>query len=166
MPQADIVLCTGFEDDENETPLDYVPRLEACLARNLVMVCANPDLVVERGHTLVWCAGAIAGKYEKMGGRVVWTGKPHGIIYDAALEMARLTRNMDIPRARIMAIGDATRTDIAGARGLGVRALMTADGIHGSALLDERRDVDLAKAAAFFAQADYVPDFMIARLTP
>lgn len=164
--QADLVLCAGFEDDEKETPLDYVPRLSACLARNLTMVCANPDLVVERGHALVWCAGAIAEKYEKMGGDVIWTGKPHRIIYDAALTMARMTRNEDVPLARVMAIGDAIRTDVAGARGIGVRVLMTADGIHGGALLDDARHVSIAKADAFFSEAEFVPDHVIARLTP
>lgn len=164
--EAELALCAGFEDDERETPHDYVPRLSACLARNLTMVCANPDLVVERGHTLVWCAGAIAEKYEKMGGTVIWTGKPHRIIYDAALTMARTTRNADVPLSRVMAIGDAIRTDVAGARGLGVRVLMTADGIHGGALLDDARNVSSVKSEAFFSEAEFVPDHVIARLTP
>lgn len=164
--QADLVLCAGLENDEAETPDDYRPTLAACHARGLPMVCANPDLIVERGHQLIWCAGAIAEIYEAMGGTVIWTGKPHGLIYEAALEMARNTRNADIPRSRIMAIGDALRTDVAGARALGVRVLMTADGIHGADLLNADRNIDSAKADAFFARAAIRPDHVIARLLP
>lgn len=162
--EADLVLCTGFEDDERETPEDYLARLEACRARDLPMICANPDLIVERGSQLVWCAGSIAERYEAMGGTVIWTGKPHRVIYDAALEMAQMTRNAPVPRERTMAIGDALRTDVAGARGLGVRVLMTADGIHGADLLDDQRNVDLAKASTFYARTDVRPDYVIARL--
>ncbi|MGL4496071.1 MAG: TIGR01459 family HAD-type hydrolase, partial [Beijerinckiaceae bacterium] len=149
--QAELVLCAGLEDDENETAADYDARLSACRARNLTMICSNPDLIVERGAKLVWCAGAIAERYQKIGGQVIWTGKPHRIIYEAAIDMARQTRNTEISAAQMMAIGDALRTDVAGARTLGIDVLMTADGIHGHDLLDERRFVDAAKAAAFFA---------------
>ncbi|MGL5736138.1 MAG: HAD hydrolase-like protein, partial [Beijerinckiaceae bacterium] len=79
---------------------------------------------------------------------------------------ARQTRNAEISAAQMMAIGDALRTDVAGARTLGIDVLMTADGIHGHDLLDERRLVDAAKAAAFFASAPLRPDYVIARLIP
>ncbi|WP_342359197.1 TIGR01459 family HAD-type hydrolase [Terrarubrum flagellatum] len=161
---ADIALCTGLFNDEGETPDDYRAQLEACLARNLTMICANPDLIVERGAELLWCAGAIADKYERMGGRVVWTGKPHRVIYDAALDLAGLTLKKPIDLSRVMAIGDAIRTDVAGAAGLGVRSLMIADGIHAKDLFRGQRAIDAEKAQAFFATAEFKPDAAMARL--
>lgn len=163
--EAEVALCAGLADDETETPDDYVDRLEECRARNLPMICANPDLVVERGPQLIWCAGAIAEAYEKMGGAVIWTGKPHRAIYDAAIEIATLSLGHAIAPERIMAIGDAIRTDIAGAHGLGVRSLMTADGIHAHDLLNCARIVDADKASAFLSSATHQPSAMTARLT-
>lgn len=162
---ADILLCAGLNDDENETPADYVDRLAQAKARNLPMICANPDLVVERGPKLLWCAGAIAEDYETLGGEVIWNGKPHAPIYEAALDIAQLSRGRAIPRDRIMAIGDAIRTDIAGARRLGVRSLMIADGIHAHDLLDDARRIDEAKADLFLGEAAFKPDALAARLT-
>ncbi|MCC2654400.1 MAG: family hydrolase, partial [Microvirga sp.] len=74
--EADYVVCSGFDNDEEETVEDYRPQLEAMRQRNLLMVCANPDLVVERGHMILPCAGTIALAYEEMGGEVFYAGKP------------------------------------------------------------------------------------------
>ena len=81
---ADYVVCTGLVDDEREEPQDYDEPLRAMLGRNLTMLCANPDVVVEVGGQRLYCAGALARRYETMGGRVLTFGKPHGAIYDAA----------------------------------------------------------------------------------
>src|SRR5919107_650906 len=86
--EVDYVVCSGFDDDENETVENYRARLEAMLRRDLLMVCANPDLIVERGHMILPCAGAIALAYEEMGGKVFYAGKPHGPVYDKALALA------------------------------------------------------------------------------
>ncbi|MBN9060928.1 MAG: TIGR01459 family HAD-type hydrolase [Rhizobiales bacterium] len=161
---AEIVLCAGLDDDETETPADYAGRLAECRARALPMICANPDLVVERGPRLIWCAGAIAEDYEKIGGAVAWTGKPHGMIYDAALDIAALSRRAPADRGRVMAIGDAIRTDVAGAHRLGVRSLMIADGIHARDLLGEDGQVDAAKAELFLGEAAFRPTAIAARL--
>jgi HAD superfamily hydrolase (TIGR01459 family) len=131
---ADAVICTGLLDDERETAEDYRGRLEAMQARALPMFCANPDIVVERGGQLIPCAGAIAALYEKIGGSVLYTGKPHRPIYQAALERVSAAAGRPVDPARILAVGDAIRTDIAGATAFGLDALLIARGIHAEEL--------------------------------
>lgn len=132
--EADYVVCSGFDNDEEETVGDYRPQLEAMRQRNLLMVCANPDLVVERGHMILPCAGTIALAYEEMGGEVFYAGKPHGPVYERALAVAADLAGHPIPKERVLAVGDAIRTDIAGAVGFGIDALMIARGIHAEEL--------------------------------
>ena len=132
--EADYVVCTGFDNDETETVADYRVRLEAMLERGLLMVCANPDLVVERGPVILPCAGAIALAYEEMGGPVFYAGKPHGPVYDRALAVAAELSGRPVAKDRVLAIGDAIRTDIAGAAAFGIDSLLVARGIHGEEL--------------------------------
>ena len=73
---SDLILCTGLFDDEKETAGDYRVLLEGARARNLPFICANPDVVVQRGTQLLYCAGAIARLYESLGGNVLNFGKP------------------------------------------------------------------------------------------
>jgi HAD superfamily hydrolase (TIGR01459 family) len=89
---ADYCVCTGLLDDETETAADYAPRLARIAGRGLEMICANPDLVVERGDRLLPCAGALAQVYEGLGGRVIYAGKPHLPVYARALQMRRSSR--------------------------------------------------------------------------
>jgi HAD superfamily hydrolase (TIGR01459 family) len=121
---ADVALCVGLVDDLTETPEDYSDRLEAMRARNLTMLCANPDLKVYRGTQLCWCAGALARAYEEIGGPVLYYGKPYKAIYDVALKAAGAPRHA-------LAIGDALITDLKGAGLAGLEALFIADGLHG-----------------------------------
>jgi HAD superfamily hydrolase (TIGR01459 family) len=121
--QADIVLCTGLFDDDIETPETYRAQLIDMKERGLTMLCANPDLVVQRGGKLVYCAGALAQLYEELGGTVIYYGKPHRPIYDIAFAAARGPK-------RPLAIGDALITDLRGANGAGIDALFIGDGIH------------------------------------
>ncbi len=116
---ASYILCTGLFDDEVETPDHYAERLGAFAARRLPFVCANPDLIVHRGKELVYCAGALAQAYEDLGGEAVYAGKPHAPIYKAALAAAAAARGAPVERSRVLAIGDAMRTDVAGAAGQG-----------------------------------------------
>ena len=131
---AEIAVCTGLFDDETETPADYTDRLAALKARAVPMLCANPDIVVARGNTLIYCAGAIAHAYEGMGGEVVYFGKPYPAIYDAALALAAAAGAGSVPRERVLAIGDALHTDMAGAARTGIDGLFIADGIHAEEL--------------------------------
>jgi HAD superfamily hydrolase (TIGR01459 family) len=126
------VLCTGLRQDEIETPADYEPELRSIAARSLVMICANPDVVIHRGETLVYCAGALAGRYEELGGPVVYAGKPHAPIYERALTLAERARGAATDKSRVLAIGDGMKTDIAGAARAGLDALFVTGGIHRS----------------------------------
>ena len=122
--EASLAMCTGLIDDLTETPDDYADRLAAMRARDLTMICANPDLVVHRGAQLCYCAGALAKGYEKLGGTVIYYGKPHRPIYEAALAAAGNPKNP-------LAVGDGMFTDLLGANRAGLDVLFIADGVHG-----------------------------------
>jgi HAD superfamily hydrolase (TIGR01459 family) len=127
---SELVVCSGLFDDDTETPDEYAGLLGALAARELPMICANPDHLVERGDRLVWCAGALAALYEKQGGRVVYAGKPYAPIYLLALETVDLLAKREVPRSEILAIGDGINTDIAGAASLGIGSVFVASGLH------------------------------------
>jgi HAD superfamily hydrolase (TIGR01459 family) len=127
---ADAISCTGLFDDEIETPDDYAELLASLAARNLPMVCANPDLTVERGSSIVYCAGALAAAYEKLGGRVSYAGKPYLPVYDMAFTLIEKLKGAPVTRDRILAIGDGIRTDIKGAAAAGVDSVFIASGVH------------------------------------
>jgi HAD superfamily hydrolase (TIGR01459 family) len=147
---ADAILCSGLTDDITETAESYRPLLETALDRQLPFVCANPDLVVDVGGKLYLCAGAIADVYQHMGGPVFWAGKPHPSAYGTAFEVARRLRGGDVQPARVLAIGDALRTDLKAAQGAGVDALFVTAGIHRhEAMVGDV--IDPAKLAALFA---------------
>lgn len=129
---ADVVLCTGFYDDETETPDDYRDMLTAFRLRNLPFLCANPDIVVQRGDKLIYCAGAIARVYESMGGEVIYFGKPYEPIFVAAIR--ELHKHGAAKRPLV--IGDGLETDIIGANRVNIDALFIVGGIH-SALIDD-----------------------------
>lgn len=126
---AEIVLCTGLYDDDNETADDYADLFAGLQARGLTMICANPDLVVQRAGKLVPCAGMLAKAYQAIGGDVVYYGKPYRPVYDVTLAKARTIAGRAI--ARPLAIGDGMETDLRGANAAGLDALFIADGIHG-----------------------------------
>ncbi len=127
---ADYVVCSGLDDDDKDTPEDYRARLETMLKRKLFMLCGNPDLVVERGDRLVYCAGSIADLYATMGGEVLYAGKPYRPIYELALQKAEAIAGRKADLKRVMAIGDSVRTDLKGARAFGIDMLFMAAGIH------------------------------------
>lgn len=125
--KAEVILCSGLYDDDNETPAHYREMFEELKARNLTMICANPDVVVQRGGKLVHCAGGLARAYEQMGGKVAYYGKPHGPIYGVALKAAGNP-------ARPLVVGDGLETDIRGANMNRMDALFVARGIHAEEL--------------------------------
>ena len=124
--EAAVVFCTGLFDDDKEGPEDYRPMLESFRARGLPFLCANPDIVVQRGDRLVFCAGALARLYESMGGETVYYGKPHRAVFERALDIARSKAAASHP----LVIGDGIETDIGGAQGANLDALFIAGGIH------------------------------------
>ena len=132
VPDAEIVLCTGLYDDTKETADDYADLFARLKARELMMLCANPDIVVQRGNDLIWCAGALAQAYENMGGRVIYYGKPHRPVYNICL--ARAAEAAGRPIRKPLAAGDGADTDIKGANLAGIDALFVAQGIHAAQL--------------------------------
>jgi HAD superfamily hydrolase (TIGR01459 family) len=157
LENADYVVCSGLFDDTTETPESYRDMLAAMRARSLFMVCANPDIVVERGDTLVYCAGALADAYAAQGGQVLYCGKPHAPIYDAALTAAVGLRGGAAPaRRRVLAIGDSVRTDLKGAAAYGIDYMFVTSGIHAEEY-GSRDAPDMAALNAVFAAAGVEP---------
>lgn len=115
---SQIILCTGLFDDTTETPDDYREIFEEGVARGQELICANPDLMVDRGGKLVYCAGALAEFYADLGGTVIYAGKPWRPIYDMALAAVE-----NVAPDRVLAIGDSIRTDMTGAKMNGFDAL-------------------------------------------
>jgi HAD superfamily hydrolase (TIGR01459 family) len=134
--RAKAVVCTGLFDDDRETPADYAVTLAACTKRALPMICANPDIEVERDGRLVYCAGALARAYESLGGKVDYAGKPYLPIYELAFATLQSLRPGAGEPSRVLAIGDGIHTDIAGAMAAGVRSVFVASGLHASGGLD------------------------------
>ena len=163
LDEADYVVCTGLFNDEVETPENYRELLTAVRARNLFMLCGNPDLVVERGEQLLYCAGALADLYGTLGGEVLYAGKPHRPIYDLALERIAALRGGPASLKRVLAIGDSVRTDLTGATGFGIDCLFVTAGIHAEELGD-RHDPDPAAVNRIFADAGLVPKAVTRRL--
>jgi HAD superfamily hydrolase (TIGR01459 family) len=130
LEQADYIVCTGLFDDETESAENYRAMMLQARARQLTLVCANPDIVVERGDRLIYCAGAVAELYRELGGEVIFYGKPHRPIYERAMALAAERRGQAVPLDRVLAIGDSVRTDLAGAHGFGINLLFVTRGIH------------------------------------
>jgi HAD superfamily hydrolase (TIGR01459 family) len=142
---AELAVCIGL-DATGEAPEDYDDILQRLRARNLDLICANPDIVVEVGDDLVYCAGAIAERYTELGGTVVQAGKPFPAIYERAMRMASAIRG-EIRRERVLAIGDAMHTDMRGARNQGFDALLVTSGIHRATLHRGGRGTPLDETA-------------------
>src|ERR1700722_6834854 len=130
LEQANYIVCTGLFDDETESAENYRAMMLEARERRLPLVCANPDIVVERGDRLIYCAGAIAELYLELGGEVIFYGKPHRPIYERAMELAAEHQSHPIALDRVLAIGDSVRTDVAGAHGFGIDCLFVTRGIH------------------------------------
>jgi HAD superfamily hydrolase (TIGR01459 family) len=158
--QALYIVCTGLLDDETETAADYLPQLTAAHALALPMICANPDLVVDRGGRMIPCAGAIGAAYERLGGHVIYPGKPDADIYRAAFERLRKALEGPFDQSRVIAVGDAVRTDIAGARQAGIASLMVLKGIHA----DEVKGLGGEKLQAWFSAQEAQPDYAMGAL--
>ncbi|MBD9493025.1 MULTISPECIES: TIGR01459 family HAD-type hydrolase [unclassified Ensifer] len=159
---AETVVCAGFYDDETETPEHYRATLTGLAKRKIPFICANPDLVVERGHRLIPCAGAIAKLYEELGGEARIAGKPYIAIYRAALGEAKSARGA-IDLTRVIAVGDGMPTDVKGAQDAGLDLLYISAGIHAQEYMNESR-TDEAKLAAFLKKEGASPKYWMPRL--
>lgn len=169
---ADFVVCTGLFDTDTETPADYAARLELMRRRDLDFICANPDIVVEVGTALVYCAGALAEAYAAIGGRVIQAGKPYPPIYARALAEAAAIAGKPLDLSRVLAIGDAMHTDIKGAHAQSLDALFVTSGIHRSELHGaelhtgaQAAALDAAAFRQFFDDNSIAPRAAITELT-
>ena len=154
--KADFVLAIGVETGA-ETVAQFEPDLRIALDRGLPLVCANPDLVVHRGGVEEICAGSIAQRYQELGGRVIWFGKPHPAVYD------RILADFGLSAERVLCVGDSLRTDVQGGRGIGAATLLTVGGIHHAELLVNDR-IESARLAALCRKLGAVPDYAIPHL--
>lgn len=154
--QADFMLVTGTETGKEDIA-SFDPLLAPAAARGVPLVCANPDLVVHRGGVEEICAGSVAQRYERMGGPVIWFGKPYPAVY------RRILAECDLKPSQLLCVGDALRTDVAGGKGIGASTLFTVGGIHHQELLVDNQ-LDLARLEALCRRVGQTPDFAIAHL--
>ena len=125
--EAEGIVCTGLPTADG-TPDDVRAPLLYAKQKGLKLLCANPDIIVDRGDKREWCAGAVAQAYTEMGGTSLYFGKPHAPIYDLARRRLSAIRP-NIPDDRILAIGDGITTDIQGAIGEGIDSLFITGGL-------------------------------------
>jgi HAD superfamily hydrolase (TIGR01459 family) len=133
---AAFISCTSPFDDENDTVAQYRADFETAVARDLTMICANPDRVVHRGEKLILCAGSLADFYESLGGRVIMAGKPYGPIYALCYKALEEIGGKPVDKSAILAIGDGIITDLVGAANQGLDVLFIAAGISGAQAID------------------------------
>ena len=127
LAEAEGIVCTG-PADPNADPETWRAELLLAKTRGLKLLCANPDIVVDRGDRREWCAGAVAQMYTEMGGESLYFGKPHPPIYDLARRrLAALGKQVET--AGILAIGDGIHTDISGAMGEDIDSLFITGGL-------------------------------------
>jgi HAD superfamily hydrolase (TIGR01459 family) len=154
--EADFILVTGTETGQEEIA-SFDPLLAPAAARGVPLVCANPDLVVHRGGVEEICAGSIAQRYQMLGGPVVWFGKPYPAVY------RRILSECGLAPERLLCVGDALRTDVAGGAGIGAATLFIIGGIHHQELLVDYQ-VDPVRLADLCRRQGETPDFAIAHL--
>jgi HAD superfamily hydrolase (TIGR01459 family) len=162
--EAAFVSATGLFDDEIETPEDFRSRLTACAERGLLMICANPDIVVQRGDKMIYCAGALAALYETLGGQVLMAGKPHAPIYAAAYAEAERLAGRPVSKDKMLAIGDGLPTDVKGAANEGLPVLFIASGIHAADTMTADGRLQADSLAALLAGAEAKADYAAAAL--
>jgi HAD superfamily hydrolase (TIGR01459 family) len=153
---AEFILNTG-PSDWDETVAQHEPLLRAARARDLPMVCANPDLVVVHQGRRAICAGAVAQRYEALGGRVRWHGKPFRPVYETCFAALGIS-----DRRRIIAVGDSLRTDIAGANAAGIDSVLVTGGIHAEEFGLGGGQPDLDRLIEAVATSGHKPDAVIA----
>jgi HAD superfamily hydrolase (TIGR01459 family) len=157
---AEFISCTGPFDDEVETPEHYRAAFEKAVARRLVMICANPDKMVQRGDRLIYCGGALADLYKDLGGAVLMAGKPYVPIYGLALAKAEQALGARLDIGRVLAIGDGIATDVLGANINHLEVLFVASGVHGG----ETPRLDPAAVDALLARHGAWAGFAMAHL--
>lgn len=153
--QATFVLNTGPDDLRNPQALtEFQPELQACLDARLKMLCVNPDMEIVRGGSRILCAGALAAFYEQCGGQTRYIGKPFRPIYDQVVAM------IGIAPARLLAIGDSLRTDIAGAAGAEIDSVWILGGLHQAEVGNDKSAVQAAVQSAGLSPLAAMPNLV------
>jgi HAD superfamily hydrolase (TIGR01459 family) len=163
LSNAKFFAISGLNRDD-ETPEDYTETLREARAHDLDLICANPDIVVQHGDRMIWCAGAIARDYEAIGGNVIMAGKPFAPIYELAYRELEGVAGRFIDKSRILAIGDGVPTDLVGAQAQGLDCLFIASGMHGEALWTDDA-IDAAKVDAALTQEGVRAAYAMSALT-
>ena len=146
------VVCTGLTFSETEDIQDYESILNFFKEKKIPMTCANPDEVVIRGTKLEYCAGALAKKYEEMGGVVNYFGKPYPEIYNLALKKMNMLEEFKQKKITPFAIGDNLKTDIRGANALNISSLLILNGIYKDFFRNDEIDFDELKKSVHLEQ--------------
>lgn len=162
--EAEAVLCVGLRNDRSESPEDYKDEIAVWAERRLPMLCANPDIVVDRGEERVWCAGSIARAYEAAGGEVVWYGKPHGPIYDRCFAVLEELAGRAVPRERVVAIGDGIGTDVAGGAAAGLDVVFVTGGLAAAELGPDPEHPEAGLVDAYLSRHGHAPRYAMGRL--
>lgn len=161
---AGALLCTGLDDDKADPRLAYADAIGTWRDRRLPMLCANPDIVVDRGEERLWCAGALARAYEEAGGEVVWFGKPHAATYEQTDALLDEIAGRPVARDRLLAIGDGIHTDIAGAARQGLDAVFVTGGLAAEAMGPDPENPEPTRLKRFLAEEGLEPAYAMGRL--
>ena len=156
MEDAEGIVCTGLFDDNTETPADYREIILYGMNKGLKMLCANPDIFVDRGEQRIYCAGAIAQAYEEAGGDARYFGKPHAPVYELARRRLEDARGERVADDRILCIGDGVNTDVAGGIGEGMDTLFITGGLAATETGTDTQP-DPQKLDAFLAERKLSP---------
>ncbi|MFV1594762.1 TIGR01459 family HAD-type hydrolase [Phaeobacter sp. JH20_36] len=161
LKEAEGIVCCGPFDTQADPDVNRPDFLYA-KQMGLKLLCANPDIVVDRGETREWCAGALARLYTEMGGESLYFGKPHPPIYDLARRrLAEL--GLDIADRDILAIGDGPHTDISGAMGEGLDSLFITGGLAAKETKTDHQP-DEAALSTYLEKEKSAPTYSIGRL--
>lgn len=161
--EAKGIVCTGLFDDYNEHPEEYIERFKEYISNDLPFICANPDIIVEVVDKMLWCAGALAREYDKLGGETKIVGKPYGPIYTEAIARAEKLSGKKFDKSRILAVGDGLPTDIKGGANNDIDTLFITNGIH-AADYTQNGTVDDEKLQAFLKDNNAQPAHWIKEL--
>ncbi|AUQ73648.1 TIGR01459 family HAD-type hydrolase [Phaeobacter piscinae] len=161
LKEAEGIVCCGPFDTQADPDVNRPDFLYA-KQMGLKLLCANPDIVVDRGETREWCAGALARLYTEMGGESLYFGKPHPPIYDLARRrLAEL--GQDIADRDILAIGDGPHTDVAGAMGEGLDSLFITGGLAAKETQTDRQP-DKTALTQYLEKENSAPTYSIGKL--
>ncbi|MCB2136290.1 MAG: TIGR01459 family HAD-type hydrolase [Rhodobacteraceae bacterium] len=163
LAEAEGIVCTGPFDTQADPEVNRPDFLYA-KAKGLKLLCANPDIVVDRGETREWCAGALARLYAEMGGESLYFGKPHPPIYDLARRRLTALTGSTVDDARILAIGDGIGTDILGGIGEAIDTLFITGGLEAARFGPDIDNPDPALLEDWLADRQLSPTYSIGRL--